>query len=61
MFDGYFELKDIPIRKLDDNFMPLFPKGIKPANVGKTQLIKQADVVMLIYLFSGIFPRSIKR
>jgi len=49
-FDGYFGLKDVAITKLDHNFMPLFPRGITQRNVAKTQLVKQADVVMLLYL-----------
>jgi kojibiose phosphorylase len=60
-FDGYFQLKDRAITRLDNNFMPIFPKGINPRNVGKTQLIKQADVVMLFYLFPDIFSRAIKK
>jgi len=60
-FDGYFDLKDTPITKMDENFMPTFPKGITPRNVHKTQLVKQADVVMLLYLFSDIFHGTIKR
>ncbi|MDB4349710.1 glycoside hydrolase family 65 protein [Omnitrophica bacterium] len=60
-FDGYFKLRDIPITELDRNFMPLFPKGISARNVRKTQLVKQADVVMLLYLFSDIFSGTIKK
>lgn len=60
-FDGYFSLKDVPITKLDNNFMPLFPPGVSPRNVQKTQLVKQSDVVMLLYLFSDIFGGTIKK
>ncbi|MEE8359892.1 MAG: glycosyl hydrolase family 65 protein [Candidatus Omnitrophota bacterium] len=60
-FDGYFDLKDILITQLDPNLMPIFPKGVTSRNVGKTQLVKQADVVMLLYLFSDIFGDTIKK
>ncbi len=60
-FDGYFDLKDVPITRLDNNFMPLLPKGVTARNIKRTQLVKQADVVMLLYLFSDIFTKSIKK
>jgi len=60
-FDGYFNLKDKPITKLDNSFMPVFPEGVTSRNVHETQLVKQADVVMLLYLFSDIFSGAIKR
>lgn len=60
-FDGYFKLKDVAITKLDNNFMPVFPRGITSRNVDKTQLVKQADVVMLLNLFSDVFESSIKK
>ncbi|MFH1753787.1 MAG: glycosyl hydrolase family 65 protein [Candidatus Omnitrophota bacterium] len=60
-FDGYFDLRDTPITKFDPNLMPIFPKGTTGRNVGKTQLVKQADVVMLLYLFSDIFSGAIKK
>jgi len=50
-FDGYFRLKDTKITKLDQNFMPVLPATVDYRTVNKTQLIKQADVVMLLFLF----------
>jgi len=60
-FDGYFRLKDVPIAALDKNFMPLFPLQITPRNVRKTQLIKQADTVMLLYLLTELFSLKEKK
>lgn len=60
-FDGYFRLKDVPITRFDDNSMPIFPRGVTSRNVQKTQIVKQADVVMLLYLFSDIFSGLAKR
>jgi kojibiose phosphorylase len=54
-FDGYFKLKYIELIETDENGIPLIPKGLRPKNLGKTQLIKQADVLMLLYLLSDIF------
>ena len=60
-FDGYFKKKDVAITNIDKNFMPVFPEGISPRNVGKTQLIKQADVVMLLYLLHELFSLEEKK
>jgi len=60
-FDGYFKKKDVPIVELDKNFMPVFPPGITPRNVNTTQLVKQADVVMLLYLLSDLFSFDEKK
>jgi len=45
--------------ELDHNFFPLPPKGVKDIN--KTQFVKQADVVMLIFLLSDLFSLETKR
>ncbi|NOS36134.1 MAG: glycoside hydrolase family 65 protein [Deltaproteobacteria bacterium] len=60
-FDGYFKLKDTPITQLNANLMPEFPKGVTGGNVRETQLVKQADVVMLLYLFPDMFSEEIKK
>jgi len=60
-FDGYFKKKDIPISGLDKNFIPTFPTGITPRNVGSTQFVKQADVVMLLYLLAENFSIEEKK
>jgi len=60
-FDGFFDKKYIPIRELDSNLMPVFPKGLKLSKIGGTQLIKQADTVMLMYILNDFFSRRIRK
>jgi kojibiose phosphorylase len=60
-FDGYFKKQDIEITQFDSNFMPVFPSGVNVKNVEKTQLIKQADALMLLHLLPDNFSfRQIK-
>lgn len=54
-FDGYLDLLDIPIAEWDGNDMPIFPDGYGDFNCGETTLIKQPDVVMLMYLLPDVF------
>ncbi len=54
-FEGFFKLEDHRITQLDDHLMPCLPASTNYQDIGKTQLIKQADVVMLLYLFSDKF------
>ena len=54
-FEGYFELKDCIIEKYDENDWPIRPEILKKLTVDKTSLIKQADVVMLMYLLENEF------
>ena len=54
-FEGYFDLKDCIIEKYDENDWPVRPEILKELTVDKTSLIKQADVVMLMYLLENEF------
>ena len=54
-FEGYFGLKDCIIEKYDENDWPIRPEILKELTVDKTSLIKQADVVMLMYLLENEF------
>ncbi len=58
-FKGYFKLKKLPLPELDSNFLPLLPKTIH--NVDKTQFVKQADVVMILYLLSSAFDYNLRK
>ena len=60
-FDGFFRKKKVVLKNLDKNPIPDIPRAIKLKDVGKTQLVKQADVVMLLYLFSDNFSKDIKK
>ena len=54
-FDGYFRKKDVVLHKLNNYFMPVLPHDIPLKDLMKTQLVKQADVVMLMYLLPEEF------
>ena len=38
--------------------MPILPRNVKISEVAKTQLVKQADIVMLLYLFPEKFSKE---
>ncbi|MBN1384412.1 MAG: glycoside hydrolase family 65 protein [Elusimicrobia bacterium] len=54
-FDGFFKKKYIPLPELDSNSLPVFPRDLKVTDIIKTQFVKQADVVLLMYLLSDNF------
>ncbi|MCK5083454.1 MAG: glycoside hydrolase family 65 protein [Candidatus Omnitrophica bacterium] len=60
-FDGYFQRKHINIVDLDENGIPMLPKGVKVKDYNKTQFVKQADVLMLLYLLADFFPKNAKK
>ena len=60
-FEGYFDRKDVTINKWDENGMPVWPSEVNLAEVKGTQLVKQADVILLLHLFSNDFSLAIKR
>ena len=59
-FDGYFKLKKVALNRTDENGIPLIPSKIKAKDLGKTQIVKQADVLMLTYLLNDIFSSETK-
>ncbi|MBN1793945.1 MAG: glycoside hydrolase family 65 protein [Candidatus Omnitrophica bacterium] len=60
-FDGFFKLRDVTLTEVDENGIPFFPSHLKTKDVNKTQLIKQADTVMLFYLFPELFSRLMQK
>ena len=58
-FQGYFRKRKLPLPALNDNLIPLFPKNVR--NLGETQYIKQADVLMLLYLLSDVFSKEVRK
>ena len=60
-FDGYFRKKYIKITEWDANHLPLVTDKITPRDYGKTQFVKQADVVMFLYLLSDVFNVKTKK
>jgi kojibiose phosphorylase len=59
-FEGYFQKKDVTIREWDNNDMPVWPDEVNLAEVKNTQLVKQADVILLLQLFSDEFSTRVK-
>jgi kojibiose phosphorylase len=59
-FRGYFKRKSVRTPTLDKNDLPNIPVGLDLSEIGKTQFLKQADVVMLLHLLSSQFSRRIK-
>jgi kojibiose phosphorylase len=57
-FDGYFKKKDIQITHYDKYFMPEFPPDIPFSKVSGTQLVKQLDACMLLYLVPDKFSEQ---
>jgi kojibiose phosphorylase len=60
-FEGYFNRSDVLINQRDENGMPVWPSAVDLAELKKTQLVKQADVILLLHLFSPDFPLYAKR
>ena len=60
-FDGYFRKRRVAISDWDENYMPIIAEKLTPRDYGKTQLVKQADVLMLLYLLSDVFSLETKR
>lgn len=61
-FEGYFNLKDYVVTEYDDvNNMPVFPRGIDRVKLNDYTLIKQADIVMLLYILGEEFSLKTKK
>lgn len=60
-FEGYFELADAVIDRWDENNMPLWPESLKDVPKEKRCILKQADVVMLMYLMEHEFSLETQR
>lgn len=60
-FEGYFNLTEAIIEEYNDKDMPVRPQILKSVPLRKTQLIKQADVVMLMYLLGTEFDKETQR
>lgn len=60
-FDGYFKKKKVELRNINRRPIPELPKTVEFKDIGKTQLLKQADVVMLLHVLSDDFETKIKK
>lgn len=59
-FEGYFRKKETAIKSYDDFFMPEAPRHLSYRDFDRTQFVKQADVLLLFYLFPERFTRDEK-
>ncbi|WP_105616218.1 glycoside hydrolase family 65 protein [Vallitalea okinawensis] len=60
-FEGYFDLTEAIIEEYNEKDMPVRPQILKSVRLSETQLIKQADVVMLMYLLGSEFDKETQR
>ncbi|MBN1622055.1 MAG: glycoside hydrolase family 65 protein [Endomicrobiales bacterium] len=60
-FQGYFKRKNVSIKESDHRFLPIMPKGITNDNIQSTQLIKQADIIMLFHVLPEMFSYNQKK
>lgn len=60
-FDGYFKLRDAVIDRWDDNQMPLLPQSLRGVPREECCILKQADVVMLLFLLEQDFDVATRR
>ncbi|OPX30636.1 MAG: hypothetical protein B1H08_01160 [Candidatus Omnitrophica bacterium 4484_171] len=60
-FKGYFKLRKVTAAATDENGFPVVSGKLKTKDFAKTQLIKQADVLMLMYLLPDLFPYRAKK
>ncbi|MCL0062415.1 hypothetical protein M1N62_05615 [Thermodesulfovibrionales bacterium] len=58
-FEGYFKKRKLPLPELDHHSLPLYPAKIR--DLGDTQYVKQADVVMILFLLSDFFSLKTKK
>lgn len=59
-FDGFFKLRKVNLKRADENGLLLLPMSIKAKDLAKTQIVKQADVLMLLYLLNDVFSKETK-
>ncbi len=60
-FDGYLKLKNVRLTEADENGIPVIPKSWRGRDVALSQLVKQADVLMLLYLLGDVFNLKTKK
>lgn len=60
-FDGYFRKKEVKLKKREQNFMAVPAEELHFDKINQTKYIKQADVVMLLFLFPKVFHEDVIR
>jgi kojibiose phosphorylase len=59
-FDGYFKLRNVKVR-FDEHGWPQLPAQMTPRQRKESQIIKQADVVLLMYLLEDQYDAKTRR
>lgn len=54
-FDSYYKLPEVRITRRTRNGLPEWPRGVNEKNVLKTNLAKQADIILLMTMFPDRF------
>lgn len=57
-FEGFFRKKDMRPPRLDEHGMPVLSKPLSAKQRDSSQFIKQADVVLLLYLLPDLLDRK---
>lgn len=60
-FEGYFDLINVTIEAYDEKDWPIKPEILSRVNKSETQIIKQADVVMLLHLMGEEFDEETQK
>lgn len=60
-FEGYFKLQEVLIEAYDENDWPKRPAALNTVKKQDTQIIKQADVVMLMHLMGEEFDQETQK
>lgn len=60
-FDGYFDREEVPVTEWDDNDMPRYPAGYNHFNCEGTTLLKQPDVVQLMFQLPDEYSPATRR
>ena len=58
-FEGFQKRRKLPLPELDHHSLPVYPDNIR--DIGSTQYVKQADVVMITYILSDFFSLETKQ
>jgi kojibiose phosphorylase len=58
-FEGFLKRRKLPLPELDNHSLPVYPDNIR--DIGSTQYVKQADVVMILFILSDLFSLETKR
>lgn len=59
-FDGFFKKRKVEITSWDENSIPIITEKLTPRDYAKTQLVKQGDVIIFLYLLSDAFSLKAK-